>query len=140
MYEKILKRLQEKGFIIKLIYGEGEYSMWQFENDSVLGCVCNDKGLEYDQIGRYNNSICMDNKECFNKWSHCPVILNPEDSEEFMENLFKEIEFLGSEEGERLSDEYEYTPKYTIKYEKVNYVKAIENTKTDIVTTYEGRL
>jgi hypothetical protein len=77
------------------------------------------KDSTVDNKNRYNDSILFDNYEAFNKWSQAPVQLEIVDSAEYCENLLKELEFLGSDEGYKLSNEFDYDVRFMKEYESV---------------------
>jgi len=80
----------------------GKYKVAMVLGDNIKAAFCTPSLEVYRYI---NNRIAADHVNCFDKWSKCPLIMElPVDGEE----LLKHLKFLGSDEGFRISETYEY--------------------------------
>jgi len=89
-----------------------EVESWQaFVSGNGIQGVLGDKKADNKYIkGRF----AVDNIKCFDKVQTCPMVVSlPCDFEELLEKL----KLLGSEEGYRISNEYEYLDKNPFPYE-----------------------
>lgn len=119
-YEKLIKFLRNNGYKLQLskTYNKNKfYQNYIIDGNGIIGFLSTEDVTGYN-IGRYNDCICFDNYEAFNKWSQAPVQLEIYDSEEYYELLLKELQFLASDDGYKLSNEFNYEVKFTSQYEK----------------------
>jgi len=120
-YDKIINSLKENGFTITEVEDSIEYNGCKahiFKGKGIRGYVGEKSIDEQFNDSRYVDSILAENEEAFDKWSKAPVQLAPDGSDRFIENLLKELEFLGSEEGFKLSNSYDYELMFTEEWEK----------------------
>jgi len=72
----------------------GKYKSAMVTGNNIRAGFCTQSREVYTYI---NNRIAADHKDCFGKWSKCPLIMElPVDGEELLKNL----KFLGSKERE----------------------------------------
>lgn len=122
-YDKLINFLRQHDYVLELVnfYTEDKrckhYTIWN-KSKTVLGLLST-KDSTIDKKNRYNDSILFDNYEAFNKWSQAPVQLEIVDSDGYRDNLLKELEFLGSDEGYKLSNEFDYDVRFMKEYEIV---------------------
>jgi hypothetical protein len=106
---KALRKAGYKVFIRKERFNS--YLFVQVRGKNITGAFCTPPLKEWERWDCYpdiKNLFSADHVDCFDKWSKCPirgVSLN-----ESHENIIKALEFLGSEEGLKISNEYTYYP------------------------------
>lgn len=59
-----------------------------------------------------SGQFCAENEECFDKWSKCPIEIDIPETQEKIDLLIKELEYLASEEGCEASDNFKYEFKF----------------------------
>ena len=119
-YDKLIEFLRANDFICELVSFNSNalhYTIWN-KSKTVVGLLST-KDSTVDKSNRYNDSILFDNYEAFNKWSQAPIQLEIVGSDEYRDNLLKELEFLGSNEGYKLSNEFDYEMRFMKEYERV---------------------
>lgn len=103
-YFKLASTLVEIGYTIKAESHTPAYSFWRLENGfTVVGMCTPNDGISYTSL---NGKIAADNIKCFDKWTKCPLVVNVDDLN--LEELLKHLDFLGSAEGYKHSNSYEY--------------------------------
>ena len=105
-FEKLVSKLEQIGYSVK-VEERDTYKSAIIESNNIVAAFCSFH--EPINCSPYlNGKIAADNKECFDKWSKCPLNLPLPNTEQEMNYLIKQLEFWGSESGFNLSNDYEY--------------------------------
>lgn len=104
---KLVKRLVFEGYNLVIVRTGDSYlsalSPKETEKNLRLGfCTPSEECYTY-----ISGKIAADHKDCFDKWSKCPLILPFPETEEQMKFLLTKLEFWASDEGYTLSNSYE---------------------------------
>jgi hypothetical protein len=70
-------------------------------------CTKNDESNQH-----LSGQFCAENEECFDKWSNCSIEIDIPETQEKIDLLIKELEYLASEEGEEESNHFDYKFKF----------------------------
>lgn len=103
-FDDLVKALQKSGYKVTVKKEDG-YTFANIKGGHIYAGFCSpttSKGV-YTYI---NGKISADHKECFDKWSKCPLNLPLPENEEQMDFLLKQLIFWGSPEGYKKSNEY----------------------------------
>lgn len=93
--------LKAHGYEIEYEDGDNHKS-WYVRGHGIRGAFCEPNDQSYAVL---NGRFAADNSKCFDKWSKCPLVMKlPCDTEK----LVKHLKFLGSKEGYKHSNGYEY--------------------------------
>ena len=130
-YKKLAKELENHGYKVKkeMVY-EHRYcnyeaidnkkkplfTYWRITEKGIDGGFCTPNKNSYIYLSGH---ITVDNAECFDKWSKCPLRMNIQNLD--YEKLFKELELLGSPEGFEISDNFDENGVFT--YEQEDLIK-----------------
>lgn len=109
-FAELKKWFDNHGYRTK-VAEEDTYASVLVTNDDIHGIFCTPNDESYLILrGRF----AADNKQCFNKWSQCPLCVTiPTD----LNALEKHLKFLASEEGFKHSTSFEYFDKRVLPFE-----------------------
>lgn len=122
-FDILIDKLKSVGYMIELDSKE-TYKFAYIKGNCIAGGVWyGNDDLVMDRLGlygpRYKNMIVVDHKNCFDKWSRCPLKVPVPENDKQMEFLLKELAFWGTDEGYKISNEYDFD-RYIKEYPK-NY-------------------
>ena len=112
----ILKNLRDRllkdGYITSL-ENKNTYYYLKITGQDIFGGACTSSD---DSINTYlKGKISVDRKDCFDKYSKCPISLPLPQNKEQMDFIIDKLKWLRSDEGYKSSDEYEFE-KWVTKY------------------------
>lgn len=113
IFDYLIKKFNDRGFSVKtyktdLFIEEGNENGNRYfiaENE-------NAKILVYEKDGWYKRgeeSVFIENKEIFNKWSQAPVKLSLPRTQEQLAYMFEMIAFISTEEGKEGSNKFTFS-------------------------------
>lgn len=108
-FKELVKFLRRKSFTVVV-----EKQFAHFTGKNIQGGF----HMPSDHCYRYiNGRIAADNSKCFDKWSKCPLVMKlPCD----YNLLYKHLRFLGSPEGYKHSNSFDYLDNQILPYEMEN--------------------
>ena len=109
-FEQLRKALEVAGFSVA--HNEHEnYAELLISGNNIKAAACTPNNETYTSL---NGRLSADHKDCFNKWSQCPLVVEiPTD----LNILIEHLKFLGSKEGFQLSNSFDYLDCGTLPYE-----------------------
>ena len=113
-FDTLVIRLRKEGYFVRV---DNEINYWSASilGKNIRGCFCTENEETYSYI---NNKFAIDNEECFDKWSKCPIVIPIKEAIDNIDNLVLEMKRLSGEEGLEESANWNYKCKY-LKNEKV---------------------
>jgi len=87
------------------------YDFYRISGYGIRGGFCTQHDNTNDDLLNHSNSwlngyVVIDNKNCFDKWSKCPLWIPIPETKQELDFLIERLKFWGSEEGFKASDEY----------------------------------
>jgi hypothetical protein len=112
MIQKLIKALEHNKYkVTKTTRSQKNhiYDFYEIIGNCIIGgfCTPHDENSIWASYESINGKIAIDHKTCFDKWRKCPLILPLPENEKQIDWLMDRLKFWGSEEGCRISDEYE---------------------------------
>jgi hypothetical protein len=122
-YKKLAKFLEQNGY--RVIEREEEevnipslkihhpgFKSWHVTGNGILAMFCTPNSSSYPYI---RGKIAADNVRCFDKWSKAPLVMNVAGID--YNRLLEALTLLGSEEGYKVSNSYDYLDSNPFPYE-----------------------
>lgn len=105
----LVDKLKEKGYKV-VIKNHKLYKFAKIDGKNITGGFCSkhDENNINSSYSYINGKISIDHKDCFDKWSKCPLVLEIPSNKGQMNYLLKQLEFWGSDEGYKISNQYEF--------------------------------
>jgi len=108
-FNNLINILRENGFFIE-VQKDKIYDFVTFDGNNVIGGFCSkhDAALLDASYSYINGKIAVDNTDCFDKWSKCPLNLKIPKTEKQIKYLLDQLKYWGSSEGYNDSNGYEF--------------------------------
>ena len=114
-YTELVNRLRKEGYAIELAE-KNEWYFWEVAGNNIVGGFATTHDDLYQAI---SGQISLDHKDCFDKWSKCPIILPIPTNEKQLDFLIEQMKYFGSDEGYDVSNEYDWE-EYITNYIELN--------------------
>jgi hypothetical protein len=122
-YKKLARFLEDNGYQVNereekdcrypsLDIHYPAYKYWSIKGKGITAMFCTPNKSSYPYI---NGKIAADNVRCFDKWSKAPLVMNVAEID--YGRLLEALTLLGSEEGYRVSNSYDYLDSNPFPYE-----------------------
>jgi hypothetical protein len=114
MIDDLIKFLVKNDFQVTRRPDLGSPNYYSVETDKLQGGFSDWD----DEINPYiNHTLCIDRKDCFDKWSKCPFGMDIEVVLNNKEKVLEFLKFLETEKGKEFSDNYGYYEDWSESYD-----------------------
>jgi hypothetical protein len=105
-FNEVVKLFEDMGYNLKVDnqYADNFLFARTENKDLRIGFCEPNNGNSYAQL---DGKIAIDREDCFDKWSKCPIVLPFPENEKQVQFLIDKINWLKTDEGYKVSNEYE---------------------------------